>query len=63
MQEIWKDVPSYEGIYEVSNLGRVKSLGRKVRNKGGFMTVKERILKPGTEGSGYLTVVLSKNDN
>ena len=29
MEEIWKDIPNYEGIYKVSNLGRVKSLGRR----------------------------------
>ena len=33
MQEIWKDVPSYEGLYQVSNLGNVKSLKRKGRGE------------------------------
>lgn len=51
LKEIWKDVKGYEGIYQVSNLGRVKSL------KFG----KERILKGGIDGVGYLTVSLSKN--
>jgi len=50
-EEIWKDVPGYEGLYQVSNLGRVKSL------KFG----KERILKPGWNNSGYLFVVLCIN--
>ena len=52
--EIWKDVIGYEGLYEVSNLGRVKSLGN---NK----TKKERILKPGKNSVGYLHVSLYKN--
>lgn len=29
MEEVWKDIPDYEGLYQVSNLGRVKSLPRK----------------------------------
>ena len=49
--EVWKDVSGYEGMYEVSNLGRVKSL------KQG----KERILKPKTEKCGHLHVGLYKN--
>ena len=46
--EVWKDVDSYEGLYQVSNLGRVKSL----------WFIKERILKPRVEGSGYFFVSL-----
>lgn len=49
-QEIWKPVVGYEDFYEVSNLGRVKSLHRG----------KERILKPSSE-RGYFRVDLSKN--
>jgi hypothetical protein len=54
MEEIWKDIPEYECIYQVSNLGRVKSLSN---NK----TRKEKILKPSKNGSGYYQVVLNKN--
>lgn len=63
--EIWKDIPDYEGRYQVSNMGRVKSLKRKVRSvnwysgKEFFRTVPERILKPGRScKSGHLSVVL-----
>ena len=49
--EIWKDVPGYEGLYQVSNWGQVKSL------KFG----KERILKPSANSRGYLRVALSKD--
>ncbi len=53
MSEIFKAVKNYEGIYEVSNLGRVKSLKRK-------FVLKERILKSSDNGNGYLGVDLSK---
>ena len=49
--EIWKDIPGYEGVYQVSNLGNVRSL------KFG----KERMLKPGKDRENYLHVDLSKN--
>lgn len=62
MQEIWKAIPSYEGIYEVSNLGNVKSLSRfKVAGKISYYT-KERILKPGINGAGYYYVNLRYNN-
>lgn len=53
--EIWRDIPEYEGLYQVSNLGRVKSLKQN----------KELILKPrtvGPENKRYLEVVLYKNN-
>jgi len=59
--EIWKDIPDYEGIYQVSNLGNVKNLERKVKNKDGFRTVRERILKPNLDVYGYSFVALSVN--
>ena len=31
--EIWKDIPNYEGLYQASNLGRIKSLKRKTKNQ------------------------------
>ena len=54
-EEVWRDVKGYEGLYQVSNMGRVKSLERK-NNYG--RTVKERILKPAFDGWGYLVVTL-----
>ena len=53
--EIWKDVAGYEGLYQVSDQGRVKSLERK--NCLG-RTVKERILKSRTNRYGYMEVNL-----
>lgn len=54
MKEEWRDVKGYEGKYQVSNLGRVKSLN--YRHTG-----KEQFLKPGKNGNGYLFVNLYKN--
>jgi len=57
--EIWKDIKGYEGRYQVSNMGRVKSLERvTIRKDGSKLPVKERILKPCTKPNGYLQVVL-----
>ena len=50
----WKDIPGYEGLYQVSNLGEIKSLN--YRNTG-----KEKIIKPRKNKGGYLRVVLCKN--
>lgn len=58
--EVWKDIKDYEGLYQVSNLGRVKSIPKiKKANKGEF-TTKEIILRPGVH-QGYERVVLTKN--
>jgi len=58
MKENWKDIKDFEGYYQVSNLGRVKSLRRK-RITGGYL--KERILKFNLQTVGYYTVTLYKN--
>tara|TARA_R110001632_G_C11076374_1_gene387963 strand:- start:13 stop:513 length:501 start_codon:yes stop_codon:yes gene_type:complete len=58
--EIWKEVKGYRD-YEVSNLGRVKSLARIVITAKGSRTCKEKILKPSVDGQGYLKVCLSSN--
>ncbi len=61
--EIWKDIPNYEGLYQVSNLGRVKSLERKVKNtKKSFRIIKERIIKQNISNKGYNNLKLSKNN-
>ena len=54
-EEIWCDVRGYEGLYQVSNWGRVKSLNYK-------HTGKEGILKPGKTKRGYLYVSLCKEE-
>lgn len=62
MKEIWKDIPEYEGLYQISNLGKVKSLERKVKNKNGYRIVKEKILKNIINSKGYYIVILRKNN-
>ena len=57
--EEWRDVVGYEGRYQVSSMGRVKSLERKVRHwRGGERIQKERFLKPSNDRRGYLLVSL-----
>ena len=61
--EIWKSIPNYEGLYEVSNLGNVKSLSRKVFNNKYYRITKDKLLKPGISSGGYPLVVLCKNNS
>lgn len=62
MTEVWKDVVGYEGIYEVSDHGRVKSVSRiKVRKNGSAMQIKNRILKKSVNAHGYEIVSLSND--
>lgn len=62
--EEWKPVVGYEGLYEVSSMGRVKSLKRTIIGKDGITReIKERILKPGIAENWYPTVNLSKDGN
>ena len=61
--EIWKDIPGYEGRYQVSNMGRIKSLSRTIHSanqNGPFdYQTKERLLSPGKHDKcGHLSVVL-----
>lgn len=56
MKEIWKDIKNYEGLYQVSNFGRIKSFPRNGTIK------QERILKQTIDSNGYLIVGLHKNN-
>ena len=61
MQEIWKDIKGYEGLYKVSNLGRVKSVERVCKSKfGSFRRVSEKIRKVVIGNTGYYEVTLNK---
>ncbi|MGB5637215.1 MAG: NUMOD4 domain-containing protein [Waterburya sp.] len=60
--EVFVDIRGYEGYYQVSNYGNVKSLDRVIKEKTGkTQTLKSRILKPRTNPSGYYYVGLRKN--
>lgn len=66
MQEIWKDIPGYEGYYQASNLGRIKRLERVLfRNNGhsekAKFTLPERIKKIQKQTQGYSQVVLFRD--
>ena len=62
MEEIWKDVEGYEGLYQVSNFGNVKSVKRIIKKaNNAYLSVKERLLKYTTNHKGYKMVSLSKN--
>ena len=52
--EKWKDIPNYKGVYQISDLGRVKSLNYKRQGSS-------KLLKPSTDTLGYRRVFLSKN--
>lgn len=60
MKEIWKDITGYEGLYQISNLGRVKSLPKMV-GRGVRYHVGERIVKPQKTPNGYLRLHLDKD--
>ena len=63
-KEVWKDIINFEGYYQVSNLGKIRSLDRTIKCKRFGITynkfMKGRILKPAIEGSGYNYVNLKK---
>lgn len=62
--EEWRDVVGYEGLYKVSNLGRVKMLERKVLANKSIKTIKEHLIKQIKSPKGYLFVDLwTKNKN
>lgn len=64
MEEIWKDVVGWEGIYKVSNLGRVRSLDRHVKGKmRDGKNIKGKILFQRYDKDGYLTVHLRDADS
>lgn len=61
--EIWKDVEGFEGFYQISNLGRIKSLDRMVRHSGCLKRIQYgKILKVKHDGGGYQFVILHKNN-
>ena len=56
--EQWRDIPGYDGIYQASSFGRIKSISRSVPTKKGTQFVKERILKHSIN-KGYARISLS----
>ena len=61
-KEVWADIQGYEGLYQISSFGSIKSLARYRKNNGGSKAfVKERILKQSKNNKGYSTIQLCKN--
>ena len=52
-EEIWKDIKGYEGLYQVSNLGRIKSLERRCKARWYTRKVPEKIYSPALDTYGY----------
>ena len=59
---MWKDIKGFEGIYQVSNLGEVRSLDRTVSFNGKSMAIKGEIKKQSLVNKGYMKVTLYKNN-
>jgi len=65
MEEVWKDIQGYEGYYQISNLGSVKSLERKLPHnkfKNVICNYKERIMKQNNDTKGYPSIMLRVNN-
>lgn len=62
--EQWKDIEGYEGIYQISNFGNVKSLSRYIKNKHNTLSLtKEKTMKLCNDKDGYRLVSIIKNGN
>lgn len=62
MSEVWKTIPGFEGLYQASTEGRIRSVDREVHDyKGKPRKLKGRILKHGVSIHGYYQVSLSLN--
>ena len=67
MNETWKDIENYEGYYQISNFGRVRSVDRYIYNTSNFGNnkvsfYKGKIMKPSKRKKGYLGIRLTKQN-
>lgn len=60
--EEFKPILNYEGLYEVSNFGRIKSCTREVKSGSGFRVMQEHFITQKDDGNGYLIVNLWKDN-
>lgn len=62
MEEVWKDIPGFEGYYQASTLGKVRSVDRyvKYKNTDGVALRKGKMLSPKISNKGYLETTLMK---
>ena len=54
MKEVWRPVVGYEGLYEVSSFGRIRSLERRARTANGYRKVPGKIMSPRPHHAGYV---------
>lgn len=61
--ELWKDIDGYNGAYQISNLGNIQRIKRRLSYSGGNggRTIAEKLLAPVVGKTGYLAVFLTKN--
>lgn len=60
--EIWEDIKGYEGLYQVSSLGNIRSLSKQIGgSRGNTVTRKEKLKKTVLQSNGYKNVILHKN--
>ena len=61
--EGWRSIEGFDGVYMVSNYGRIKSLSRCRRNKWNRFVLKERIMRVGFRQGGYVSIALTTTPN
>lgn len=59
-KEIWKDIPGYEGLYQASRSGKIRSMSRRLDYRTGSRMIDGRILRPALSKEGYLRVCLCR---
>ena len=62
MKAQWRDIENYEGLYQVSNFGQIRSIDRLVKQRLGVRLAKGQILKPAQNPKGYFAVSLCKEN-
>ena len=58
MEETWRDIKGFEGFYQISNFGNVKSYNKRVKNGNGYAIKKGKVIKNNLTTSGYYSVHL-----
>lgn len=61
MEEVWKDIPDFEGMYQASNLGRIRSLDRMVKRMGKPFKKTGKLMSMTKQAIGYRAVKLYKD--
>lgn len=62
-KEIWKDIPGYEGYYQVSSFGRIKSLERLIVYKDGRKRIYPSVIIKDRNKDGFARIITLKKDN